>query len=622
MSEFLRSACPHDCPSACALEVERLSDTRIGRVRGSRHYSYTDGAVCAKVARYAERIHHPDRLSQPLRRSGPKGGGPKGSGQFMPVTWDQALDEIAEAFTRSTQRFGAESVWPYHSGGTMGVVQRWGLDRLRHVMGYSGEKTTICTGAADPGWRAGVGRMIGTDPREIADADLVVVWGGNPVSTQVNLMRHIQRARRERGARLVVVDCYRTPTVEKADVPVIVRPGSDGALACAMMCVMLEEGLADRPYLTRFTDFDERVERHLRSRTPAWAASITGLTESSIIELARLYGSTPRAYLRLGFGFTRSRNGASNMHAVSALPAVSGAWQHRGGGALFMNMDSLKLDTTFAHGLDARDPNVRVLDQPRIGSVLNNDPQALQGGPPVTAMLIQNANSAEVAPDSKLVRKGLTRPDLFLAVHEQFMTATAECADIVLPAAMSFEYDDIYYGFGHTAITYGPRLIEPYAQSRSNHDVVCALARRLGANHPAFEMSATALIDRTLRDSGLGGIEAIEADGFLERGPSFEGGHFLDGFPTPNGRFRFKPDWAELGPYAKGMPDLPDHWAVTEESSEALPFRLITPPARMFLNTSFTETDSARAHEKQPRVLVHPDDVARLGLADGDRVRL
>ena len=615
--EILNSACPHDCPSACALEVERLSPTRIGKVRGARHFNYTDGAICAKVARYAERIHHPERLSQPLRRTGAKG-----DGAFQPISWDDALDEIAQAFLVAAQRHGSEAVWPYHSGGTMGIVQRYGLERLRNVMRYSGELTTICVGPSEPGWRAGVGALEGTDPREIAHSDLIIVWGGNPVSTQVNLMRHIQRARKERGARLVVVDCYRTPTVEKADIPIILRPGTDGALACAMISVMLEEGFADLDYLRSHSDFDDKIAAHFRTRTPRWAAEITGVPEEQIRALGRLYGSTPRAFIRLGFGFTRSRNGAVNMHAVTALPAVTGAWRHRGGGAFFLNVDNWKLDTTVAHGLDVKDPTIRVLDQSRIGAVLCGDPQALQGGPPVTAMLMQNANSAVVAPDSRAVRKGLTREDLFLCVHEQFMTATAQCADIVLPATMSFEHDDIYYGLGHTAITHGPKVIEPYAECRSNHDVTAGIAKRLGATHRGFDLSARELVDLTLKDSGLGGVAAIESDGFSERQGEFGHGDYTGRFPNDSGRFRFRPDWKDFGPYAAGMPALPDHWASIEQGSETHPLRLVTPPARMFLNSSFTQSPSSRAHEKEPVAVLHPDDALRFGVAEGDVVTI
>ena len=619
---ILKSACPHDCPSACALEVERLSPTRIGKVRGGRHFDYTDGAICAKVARYAERIHHPDRLTQPLKRKGEKG-----RGTFIPISWEDALDEIAEAFEKASARFGSEAVWPYHSGGTMGVVQRWGLDRLRHAMRYSGEKTTICIGPSEPGWRAGVGRLEGTDPRAIADADLIVVWGGNPVSTQVNLMRHIQAARRERGARLMVVDCYRTPTVEKADLPVILRPGTDGALACALMCVMLEEGLADEAFLEEYTDFGDDVRGHLLSRTPAWAAAITGVDEATIRRLGRIIGETKRAFFRLGFGFTRSRNGAANMHAVTALPAISGAWSHPGGGAFFLNLDNWALDTTVVHGLDVKDETVRVLDQSRIGSVLTGDPQALLGGPPVAAMLMQNANSANVAPESGLVRRGLSRGDLFLAVHEQFMTATAMYADVVLPAAMSFEYDDIYYGLGHTAITFGPRLLERYAECRTNHEVVCGLAERLGIDHPGFRLSARALIDRTLRDSGIGSIEDLERDGYVERPPQIGQGDGWTGFPNSDGRFRFRPDWAaqqmpgwQLS--ARPMPKVVDYWDRIEHATDRTPLRLVAPPARMFLNTSFTQSPSSRAHESRPSAILHPHDAHTLSIEEGQRIAL
>ncbi|ETX06985.1 molybdopterin oxidoreductase family protein [Candidatus Entotheonella palauensis] len=617
MAEWIKSACPHDCPSACALEVERLSPHRIGRVRGAKQFDYTAGIVCAKVGRYAERIHHPERLRHPLKRVGEKG-----AGDFTAVSWDDALDEVANAFIRAAQHNGSEAVWPYHSGGTMGIVQRWGIERLRHVMRYSRQKTTICVTPAESGWRAGVGRLEGVDPREMAESDLIVVWGGNPVSTQVNVMNHIQRARRHRGAKLVVIDCYRTPSVEAADIGIVVRPGTDAALACAMMGVMLREGMADRDYLAHYTDFDHEVECHLAQRTPSWAAGLTGLSEETIIDLARLYGSTQRAFLRLGFGFTRSRNGSANMHAVSALPAVSGAWRYPGGGAFFLNLDNWRLDTTLAHGLDVVDDSIRLLDQSRIGPILCSDRDALSGGPPVTAMLMQNANSANVAPDSHAVRRGLTRDDLFLCVHEQFMTATAQCADIVLPASMFLEHDDIYYGLGHTAITVGRRVLDRYGECWSNHEVLCALAKRLGAEHPGFEMSAWKLVDATLQASGLGTAAEAAERGYVERGSSFREGHFLNGFPNETGRFRFKPDWTSIGPYGAGMPPLPDFFDAIEKASETHPFRLVAPPARTFLNTSFTETPGSRKREQRPTVLLHPDDADQLGIQDGDVVRL
>src|SRR5260370_10406443 len=338
--EFWKSACPHDCPSACSLEVERLSSTRIGRVRGAAANSYTDGVVDAKVARYAERVHRPGRLRQPLQMIGKKG-----RGEFRPISGDAAPDGVAEAFSRATQAHGAQSVWPYHSGGTMGVVQRWGIDRLRHAFGYSRQKTTICVTPAESGWRAGVGKLLGPDPREMAEADIIVVWGGNPVSTQVNAMTHIAKARKQRGATLVVVDVYRTPTVQAADIGLVLRPGTDDALALAMMHLLLKEGFADRDYLARHTDFGPAVEAHLADKTPEWASAITGLAVAEIEGFARLYGGTQRSFLRIGFGFTRSRNGSAGLHAVTWLPAVTRAWQHRGGRAFFLNSANCPLHT-------------------------------------------------------------------------------------------------------------------------------------------------------------------------------------------------------------------------------------------------------------------------------------
>ena len=616
MGIFVKSACPHDCPSTCSLEIERIDEQRIGAVRGAKSNSYTDGVTCAKVARYAERAHHPDRLSTPLVRVGPKG-----AGAFAPIGWDAALDRIAEEFQAAAARHGSEAVWPYHSGGTMGMVQRYGLERLRNVMRYSRQHSTICGTPAESGWKAGIGKLVGADPREMAEAELIFMWGGNPVSTQVNAMTHIQKARKK-GAKLVVVDVYRSPTIEAADVGVVLHPGTDGALACAMIHVLLREGLADRDYLARLTDWSPEVERHFEAKTPEWAAAITGLAAEEIVALARLYGSTKRCFLRLGFGFTRSRNGSVNMHAVSCLPAVTGAWRARGGGAFYMTWDLWGLDLRMAYGLDALDPSIRVLDQSRIGAVLTGDREALKGGPPVAAMLMQNANSATVAPDSNLVRRGLARDDLFLVVHEQFLTETAKFADIVLPATMFVEHDDIYWGYGHTHMTMGPKVIEPYAECRSNHEVTRALAKRLGAVHPGFELTAWELIDATLRASGKGTAAEMREVGWIDCAPPFTQAHFLEGFPNPTGKFRFAPDWASIGPYHQGLPKLPDHMDTAEWASPEHPFRLVTSPARSFLNSTFAETPTSRKREGKPKVRIHPEDAARLGLREGDRVRL
>jgi len=622
--DIRHSTCPHDCPSACALDVEVIDNTSIGRLRGSKQQTYTAGVICAKVARYAERIHHPDRLAFPMFRVGEKG-----SGKFARISWDDALDEIAHRFNAAEREFGAQSIWPYYYAGTMGLVMRDGLNRLAHVKKYSRFYSTICSTIARVGFAAGTGKVAGVDPREMGVSDLVVIWGTNPVNTQVNVMTHAMRARKERGAKIAAVDVYNNDTVKQADIKIILRPGTDGAFACAVMHVLFREGFADREYLARYIDCPAELEAHLRTRTPEWASAICGVPVEEIEAFARTVGQTRRAFFRLGYGFTRSRNGAAQMHAALCIPAVTGAWQYEGGGAFFNNYAIWKFDESIIEGHDAIDRSTRVLDQSKIGRILTGDAAALRNGPPVKAMLIQNTNPMTVAPEQALVRQGFARPDLFVAVHEQFMTETAQMADLVLPATMFMEHDDLYYGGGHQHISVGPKLIEPPGECRSNHELLRALARRLNISHPGFEMSARELIDATLRKSGHGSIEALEADLWRDIQPDFRTSHYLDGFAHADGKFHFKADWAHvplgnaglMGPWDQ-MPSLPDHFAAIEEADEAHPFRLATSPSRSYLNTSFNETPSSQAREGAPSVMIHPDDAAALGVADGDAVTL
>jgi anaerobic selenocysteine-containing dehydrogenase len=618
------SACPHDCPSTCALEVEIFDTHTIGRVRGAAENAYTAGVICEKVARYAERVHHPDRLLQPRRRIGPKG-----SGQFAPIAWDDALDLVAEQFVRAEQKYGSEAVWPYYYAGTMGLVQRDGINRLRHAKKYSGFFSTICVNPAWTGFIAGTGKLAGPDPREMAKSDLVVIWGTNPVNTQVNVMTHATRARKERGAKIVAVDIYMNGTMQQADLPVLVRPGTDGALACAVMHCLFRDGKADRDFLERYTDVPRELEAHLRSRDPAWAAAITGCPAETIEAFAKLVAERPRAYFRLGYGFSRSRNGAVNMHAASCIASVSGAWRHEGGGAFHNNGDIFHWNKSVIEGSDVRDPTIRMLDQSRIGPILTGDPEALFGGPPVTALLIQNTNPMAVAPEQELVKRGFARDDLFVCVHEQFMTDTAKVADLVLPATMFVEHDDIYQAGGSQYILLGPKLIEPPGECRSNHEVVGALARRLGAKHPGFAMTARELIDATLQKSGWGTLAALEANRWIDCQPDFATAHYSNGFGYADGKFRFKPDWPKV-PFGRWhrnvpsvpMPSLPDHWQVIEEADDEFPFRLATSPARGFLNSTFTETPTSLNRERRPTVLINPTDAAALDIAAGDAVAL
>ena len=617
--DIVRSTCPHDCPSVCALEVEVKDGKTIGRVRGSKVNTYTDGVICAKVARYAERIHHPERLTQPLLRTGAKG-----SGEFTAIPWDDALDRVASAIQDKVQQYDPTTVWPYHFAGTMGWIQRRGLERLRNDLGYSGQIGNICTFPADAGWRAGVGKILGPDPREMAQSDLIISWGGNPVSTQVNVMTHVAKARK-RGAKFVVVDVYRTPSVEAADEAYILRPGTDVAFACALMHVLFRDGYADRDYLNKFAEDYQAFEAHLANKTPEWAAEITGISADRITAFAHEYGKTEKAYIRVGYGFSRSRNGSQQLHSVTCLPTVTGKWPTKGAGAFYNNREvySSRIDETLIQGLDVADPHIRMLDMSRIGPVLVGEDPALNGGPPVTAMLIQNTNPASIAPEIGKVHEGFKRDDLFLCVHEQFMTDTAKFADIVLPATMFLEHDDIYSSGGHGHFHFAPKAIDGPEGCVSNHDLICQLAKRLGASHRGFDMTALDIIDETLQTSGLGGVAAIEDERWIDLQADFDTSHFINGFPTDSGRFKFKVDWASHGPYHDGLSALPDYDPKDiDAASAAHPFRLVVPPARNYLNSSFTETPTSIKREARPVVKVHPDVAADMGLSDGDLVAL
>lgn len=618
-SQFQYTACPHDCPSTCALEVELLGGNRIGKVRGARDNAYTAGVICSKVARYAERVHHPDRLTVPLLRTGEKGAG---RSAFSEISWDEALDRVAEGFLAAEAKHGPETVWPYYFAGTMGHVQRDGINRLRHAKKYSRQHNTICTTLPESGWLAGVGRKAGVDAREMRHSDLIVVWGGNPVNTQVNVMTHIARARKERGAKLVVVDPYRTGTAEQADHHLMVKPGTDGALAAAVINVMLAEGLADRTYLANLTDWNDELEAHFAGTTPDWAAAVTGLSVEEIEAFARLYGQTKRSFIRVGYGFARSRNGATNLHAVSCLPSVSGAWQVEGGGALWGNGAIYHLDKTLIEGLDVMDPAVRIMDMTRFGPVMTGDPRDLGDGPPVTALLVQNMNPAVVCPETEKCLAGLARDDLFTCVHEQFMTDTAAMADVVLPATTFLEHDDYYTASGHTFLQATKPVIEPVGDCRSNHEVICALAKRLGAEHPGFDMSAWELVDATFAASGHPSAEQVWQDRWLDCAEPFETAHFVNGFPQPDGRFHFCPDWSRIGDDHAGMPRLPGHWDSIDGSDAAHPYRMVAAPARTFLNSTFTETPGSQKRERRPEAMIHPQTCEALGIADGDRIRL
>ncbi|PPR79097.1 MAG: Assimilatory nitrate reductase catalytic subunit, partial [Alphaproteobacteria bacterium MarineAlpha2_Bin1] len=597
--------------------MERINKQFIGRVSGAKDQNYTQGVICAKVARYSERVHHEERLKTPLIQMGDKG-----DDNFVPISWENALEEIAERFLKDASSYGSESIWPYYYGGTMGYFQRDGINRLRHIMKYSGMDKTICASIVQSGWNAGVGASIGTSPYEMSESDLIILWGTNAVSTQINVMHHITKARKNRGARLIVIDPYKNQSALVADEYLCINPGTDGALALTIMNVLIRENKIDKNFLLENTDYNDHVEKIISKKNLKWGERITGIPAKEIEKLAIEYGETDRAFIRLGYGFSRQRNGAAAVHSVSCLPSITGKWFNRGGGALLSNYDIYHLDRTLIEGLKERDKKIRNLDMSQIGRILNNYDLELKNGPPVKSMLIQNTNPLVVAPEHNLVKSGFLRKDLFVCVHDQFLTETAKLANIILPATTFFEHDDMYTGGGHSYLQFGGRVIDPIADSKSNHDVICDLGNLLFPGHPGFQMSLDELIDKTLIMSGYPCLNEFKNRKWVNCQPQNRVSDFKYGFFTEDKKFHFMPDWKNIGPTGYLMNNFPDHLNNLDNTSKELPFRLVTAPARSFLNSTFTETKSSISKEGKPKVLIHPIAAKKYNIVDDQVIKI
>src|SRR5687767_471332 len=464
----MHSVCPHDCPSCCSLDVA-VADGRIVGVTATAGHPFTQGVICGKVREYAERVHSPLRVATPLRRVGAKG-----EGRFERITWDAAIDEIAARWRAIAGEYGGEAILPFSYAGSMGQIQYFAGHPLFHALGASRLDRSICVSTAYAGWRATVGKVTGNDSEQMVGAELVVLWGVNAAYSTINVMTLIKQAR-ERGAYVVVIDPYRTPTALQADEHLMVRPGTDGALALAIMHVLVTEGLLDRDYIERATLGFPELADHVKGYAPDDVAPMVGLPVETIVRFARRYGATPRTFIRAGIGLSRHDNGGMTCRTLACLPALTGAYADPHGGALLSSGGAFELDLAALERPDLMAAPARVVNMIQLGRALT-DPALT---PPVKALYVYSSNPAAVCPNQELVLRGLAREDLFTVVHEQVLTDTAHYADIVLPATTSMEHRDLYRSYGQFYVQLAQPVLPPQGEAKSNWEVFALLARAL-----------------------------------------------------------------------------------------------------------------------------------------------
>jgi anaerobic selenocysteine-containing dehydrogenase len=613
----MHSVCPHDCPSCCSLEVT-VADGRIAEVTGTPGHPFTQGIICGKVREYAERVHSPLRVLTPLRRAGAKG-----QGRFEPVSWEAAIDEIAARWRAIVGEHGGEAILPFSYAGSMGQIQYWAGHPLFHALGASRLDRSICVSTAYAGWRATVGQVTGNDSEQMVGADLVVLWGVNAAYSTINVMTLVKQAR-DRGAYVVVVDPYRTPTALQADEHLMVRPGTDGALALAVMHVLVTEGLIDRDYIERATLGFAELADHVKGWAPDEVAPIVGLPAETIVRFARRYGATRRTFIRAGIGLSRHDNGGMTCRTLACLPALTGAYADPHGGALLSSGGAFELDFTAFERPDLMPASTRVVNMIQLGRALT-DPAL---SPPVKALYVYSSNPAAVCPNQALVLRGLARDDLFTVVHEQVLTDTAYYADLVLPATTSMEHLDVYRSFGQFYLQLAEPVIPPVGEARSNWDVCGALAKAMDlAGAEAHYARGPEAAVRAALAGGAPQVRAVTWERLrAEKSVRLELPRpylpFANGAPTPSGKVEF----VSAALAAQGLPALPT-WRPLAEGPERgdvarYPLQCIVPPNRFFLNSSFSQSDRLRRRQGTPTVMISGEDAAARGVADGDPVRV
>jgi anaerobic selenocysteine-containing dehydrogenase len=603
-------ACPHDCPDTCSL-VTSVENGVAVRVQGNPKHRHTDGVLCAKVSKYAERTHHPERLLTPLKRIGPKG-----SGQFTPVSWDEALDDIARRLQVIAAR-NPQAILPYSYAGTMGLVQGEGMaGRFFHRLGASLLDRTICASAGAEALTQTLGNKVGMKVEHFAEARLILIWGSNAIGSNLHFWRLAQQAKRD-GARLVCIDPRRTETAEKCHEHLAIRPGTDAALAFALMHELIVHNWIDHDYVQRHTLGWEQLRERALQWPPARAAEVCGIPVEQITQLARDYGTTKPAAIRLNYGMQRVRGGGNAVRAVACLPALVGAWRHLAGGLLLSSSGHFPVNRAALQRPDLLgDRRPRTINMSTIGDDLLR-PASAEFGPAVEALVVYNSNPVAVAPDSSQVAKGFRRDDLFTVVLEQFQTDTADMADYVLPATTQLEHWDIHTSYGHTDVLLNRPAIEPLGQARPNTEVFRQLARRMGFTDACFADD-----DLTLCRTAFG--DQVDFNALLEHGfatVALPEAPFADGhFPTPSGKCEFFSQRLT----DQGLDGLPDHLPNAElaGTSDRYPLAMISPPARNFLNSSFVNVKSLRDIEGEPLLEIHPLDAKARHIRSGEVVRV
>jgi anaerobic selenocysteine-containing dehydrogenase len=630
----VRAACPHDCPDTCAMLVTvegevamadgSVRGARAVEVRGDPDHPTTGGVLCNKVAKYLERTYAPDRVLHPLKRVGPKGPGAR----FERIGWEEALDTIVARF-KAIAADDPQAILPYSYAGTMGIVQANSIDRrFFHRLGASLLDRTICANAGKEGIGLTIGGNIGPEIERFDEAKLILLWGTNPITSSVHLWTRVTEAKR-RGAKVIAIDPYRSLSAQKADQWLAIRPGTDAALALALMHVLVREDWLDHDYIARHTlGFDE-LEAHVAAWTPARAAAITGLAEAEIEGLARDYGTLAPAAIRINYGLQRHAGGAMSVRTIACLPALTGAWRHAAGGVLLGSGSTYPVDTAALERPDLMRNNPRTVNMIKLGEALAGDAAALSGGPPVKALFVYSANPAAVVPDANAALRGLARDDLFTVVHDVFLTDTCDYADIVLPATTQLEHFDIHKSYGHLYWLVNQPAIAPVGEARSDSDVFRALAARMWFTEPCLaeddETIAAQAIDRRHPYNEGISVERMKETGWQRLNVPARWAPFAEGnFRTPSGKCEFVSRRA----VAMGMPALPDYIPPRESpaSNPALaaryPLMMISPPARNFMNSTFANMDSMRAAEKEPFADLNAADAAPRGIGDGDMVRI